>query len=121
MATFAVLNPSVGLRSAGLGGLVAWGFLALGQLIQSLVADLPGGAVMAVALLSYGLRVTGMGLLGWAAMTGALGDLDSRAVVWTVIVVVLGWLVAGVWTFTRLRIPVFDDPSQSVDKPARGG
>ena len=41
------------------------------------------------------------------AMFGA-GALATLAV--TAIVVVLGWLAAEIWTFSRLRIPVFDPP-----------
>jgi hypothetical protein len=36
--------------------------------------------------------------------------MDRVAIAVSAIVVVLGWLAAEIWTFSRLRIPVFDPP-----------
>ena len=102
-----------GLISALISGAVVIGFFAIGGAILAAVADWPPISVMVVALASYVLRVIGAGILLWQALQHAERlNLQPGIVVATTIAVVLGWVGAEVWAFTRLRIPVFDSTEQ---------
>ena len=54
--------------------------------------------------------VVAIALIALSSDPARLAGMDRVAVAVTAIVVVLGWLAAEIWTFTRLRIPVFDPP-----------
>lgn len=92
-----------------LGGATVLVFFALGQLVQVLTAEARTVTVMAASLASYVVRAAGLAVV--LVVAGPLADGPGRvALVPTMIAVVLGWVAAEVWTFTRLRIPAFDPP-----------
>jgi peptidoglycan/LPS O-acetylase OafA/YrhL len=92
-----------------LGGATVLVFFALGQLVQVLTAEARTVTVMAASLASYVVRAAGLAVV--LVFAGPLAEGPGRvALVPTMIAVVLGWVAAEVWTFTRLRIPVFDPP-----------
>lgn len=114
MLGFAILSAGVpGLVTALISGAVVIGFFAIGGAILAAVADWPPISVLVVALASYVLRVVGAGILLWQALANAERlNLQPGIVIATTIAVVLGWVSAEVWAFTRLRIPVFDSTEQ---------
>lgn len=102
----------VGLGPASLpwtaaGGATVVGFFALGQLVQVLTAQAEAIVVMVASLASYAVRAAGLAAILLLVQPFASGP-GSAALVPTMIVVVAGWLAAEIWTFTRLRVPVFD-------------
>jgi len=94
------------------GGATVVAFFALGQLVQVLTAQAEAMVVMVASLFSYAIRAAGLAVVLVAVQPFVSGP-GTRALVPTMIVVVAGWLAAEIWTFTRLRVPVFD--------PAQGG
>ncbi|MBP8918315.1 MAG: hypothetical protein KBG85_01265 [Micropruina sp.] len=107
-----VRGPQV-LLSAALTALAVLAFFGLGQLVQVWVADADPQFVLLASLGSYAFRVglPAIALIVVARDPERLAGMDRVAVAVTAIVVVLGWLAAEIWTFARLRIPVFDPPS----------
>lgn len=114
VAVFGLVAAARGALSALVAGLVTLGFFAVGQGVQVLVADAAPVQVLLAALLSYLVRVIGLGVLLWFALADPARSaaIDAQAVVFTTIGVVVGWLAAQLWVFSRLRIPVFDPPSE---------
>lgn len=112
--------------SSGMSCLIACAvallFYIVGQAVQVIVADAPPSTVLAASLASYVIRVSA--LAGLLALSFTVADkvsgLDSAAVVAGMLTVVGTWLVAEIWTFSRLRIPVFDAPSANVERVVRG-
>ena len=106
-----VRGPS-SLASSALTALAVLAFFGLGQLVQIWVADAAPQIVLTAALGSYAFRVglPALALLLISRDPERLAEMDRVAVAVTAIVVVLGWLAAEIWTFSRLRIPVFDRP-----------
>lgn len=106
-----VRGPSAAVSSA-LTALAVLAFFGIGQLVQIWVADAAPQVVLTAALGSYAFRVglPAIALIAISRDPARLADMDRVAVAVTAIVVVLGWLAAEIWTFTRLRIPVFDPP-----------
>jgi len=106
-----VRGPSAALSST-LAALAVLAFFGLGQLVQIWVADAAPQVVLTAALGSYVFRVAlpAIALIALSGDPSRLAAMDRVAVAVTAIVVVLGWLTGEIWTFTRLRIPVFDPP-----------
>lgn len=86
-------------------------FFALGQLVQVLTAEAETVVVMVASLVSYVVRAAGLAAVLVLTQPLASGP-GSGALVPTMIVVVVGWLAAEIWTFSRLRVPVFDPPQE---------
>lgn len=106
-------GPRGGL-SAAVAAAVTLAFYVIGQAVQVVVAEARPRNVLLAALGSYALRV---GVLGAAlafvvARPDEFAGVDAVAVVVATIVVVISWLAAEIWTFSRLRIPVFDPPDE---------
>lgn len=76
------------------------------------VADADPQVVLLAGLGSYVFRVglPALALILLARDPSRLAAMDRVAIAVSAIVVVLGWLAAEIWTFSRLRIPVFDPP-----------
>ncbi|MFT4296478.1 MAG: hypothetical protein QM582_13805 [Micropruina sp.] len=108
---FFVRGPE-SLASSGLTALAVLAFFGIGQLVQIWVADAAPQIVLTAALGSYAFRVglPAIALIAISSDPERLAQMDRVAVAVTAIVVVLGWLAAEIWTFSRLRIPVFDPP-----------
>lgn len=92
---------------------IAFYTVALG--VQLAVADASAKTVLIASLGSYLARVTVLGLALAATLTNAdrWAWLDPVALVVATIAVVLGWIGFELWTYSRLRIPVFDPPDDS--------
>lgn len=102
---------------AGLSGLVAalgvLAFMGLGHWVQLMFADAPPRTLMMAWFASYVIRV-GLPLIALVAISAnaeRFAGMDRTAVAITAIAIVVGWLTAEIWMFTRLRIPVFDPPA----------
>lgn len=100
--------------SAALAAAVTLAFNVIGMAVQLRVADAPAKLVLFAALASYAVRVSVLGIVLMVVLANAdkVAFLDPIAVVVTTIGVVIGWLALEFWTFSRLRIPVFDPPDQ---------
>jgi hypothetical protein len=96
---------------AGAGALL---FFVLGQLVQVLFAEAQPVAVMMAGLTSYVVRVGGLAGLAYLA-TDLVPQLNTGALVVTLVSVVIGWLSVEIWVFSRLRIPAFDSPQAKTD------
>lgn len=102
-------------QDAGLTALVtaiaALAFLGIGQVVQVLLADAPPRQLFLGTMASYVIRVAIplVFLLAAQSRPESLAAIDRPSVAITVVTIVLGWLTAEVYTFRRLRIPVFDN------------
>lgn len=85
------------------------GFYGLGQLVVMRFATGDPRMLMGAALASYGAR-SGLLLLALGAWSTATDVpwADRLAVVSTISVAVVAWLVGEFWAFRGLRIPTFD-------------
>lgn len=106
---FATRGPASGL-SCLIAAVVTLVFYMIGQAVQVMVADAPPTKVLTASLISYGVRVSALAGLLAVAMTQShrLAGMDPVAVVVGTLAVVTTWLGAEIWTFSRLRIPVYD-------------
>jgi hypothetical protein len=97
--------------SAAVAGVVTIAFFTIGQAVQVVVADAPARRVLVASLASYLLRVTALGGLLMLALASAdrIAWLEPLPVAVTTIAVVVGWLALELWTYSRLRIPVYDE------------
>ena len=122
VAFWLVSGASAGV-SAAVAAAATLAFYIVGLAVQVAVADAPPRRILIASLLSYLARVGLLAaLIAWVAtQPHVLALLDPIAIVVTTIGVVLGWLAAEVWTFSRLRIPVFDPPTDTAGKPADDG
>lgn len=113
VAFLAARGPAAGAWSA-LAAAVTLAFNAIGQGVQVAVADAPAKTVLVAALASYVLRVTVLGLLLQVVVMNAerFVALDPVAVVVSTIAVVVAWLGTEFWVYSRLRIPVYDEPGE---------
>jgi hypothetical protein len=99
-----------GLAGALLGSGMVLVFYGVGQLVMVAFANAGARTLLLVSMASYTGRVVVLGLLlllysnnrdSWPALTPV-------AVFISAIAVVVGWLVVEVWTFSRLRIGIYD-------------
>jgi hypothetical protein len=106
-----------GAVSAALAGILTVAFFTIGQAVQVLVADSDPRTVLFASLVSYVARAGGLGALLALALANAdrLTAMNTTAVAVTTIAVVLGWLAAEIWVFSRLRLPVFDETERTSD------
>ena len=107
---FGIAYGRSGVLSAVVAGLLVLLFYAVGQYVMVLFADAGARLLLSVALFSYTTRVLllGLALLVYQRNADALPALVPMAVFLTTVGVVVGWLVAEVWVFTRLRVTAFD-------------
>jgi len=120
VTAFGLAGGVAGAISAALAGILTVAFFTIGQAVQILVADADPRTVLFASLLSYIARVGGLGALLALALSNAekLKSMNTTAVAATTIVVVLGWLGAEIWVFSRLRLPVFDETERGPNTPA---
>lgn len=89
-------------------------FMGIGQYVQVRMADAEPRNLLLGALISYAIRVSVPTVMLIALEANpARFSFDRPSVAITTIVVVLGWLAAEILAFSRLRIPVFDEPDES--------
>lgn len=107
-------GPASGLAGA-VASLVVIGFFAAGQGLQAAVADASPRVGLVVALGSYAVRVTLLGVVVLGSLGGPdrLPGADPVAVVVATIAVTIGWVSGEVAAYHRLRIPVFDSLEDS--------
>ena len=120
VVVFGLTGGVPGAISAALAGILTVAFFTIGQAVQVLVADADPRTVLFASLVSYIARVGGLGALLAIALGNAekLTSMNTTAVAATTIVVVLGWLGAEIWVFSRLRLPVFDETERGPNTPA---
>ena len=94
-----------------IGGVTTLVFFASGQAVQVLTAAAAAAVALAAALGSYLIRAAGVAVVLIVAQPFA-ADAANPVLVPTMIAVVVGWLAAEIWTFTRLRVMVFDPPAE---------
>jgi len=119
VVAFGLTGGVAGAISAALAGILTVAFFTIGQAVQILVADADPRTVLFASLVSYIARVGGLGALLALALSNAekLTSMNTTAVAATTIVVVLGWLGAEIWVFSRLRLPVFDETERGSNTP----
>jgi len=122
LAFWLARGPASGI-SAAVAAAVTLAFSIIGQAVQVLVADAPAKTVMIASLASYGGRVSVLGIVLLLALDNAerVAAMDPVAVVVTTIAVVFGWLTAEFRVYSRLRIPVFDEPEETRPRSPRRG
>lgn len=105
--------------SAAVAAVVALVFNVIGHAVQVIVADADARVVLIAALASYTVRVTLLGLVLMLVLANSdrFSWLQPIAIIWGIVAVVFGWLVAEFWVYSRLRIPVFDPPEDQ--RPVR--
>lgn len=103
-----IARGGVAAASAAVGAVIAILFFSLGQAVVLRYAERQGSALLAAALASYGIRVSG--LAGAIALYEASGSvlLDRTATALGIVATVLLWTTAEVVAFARMRIPVYD-------------
>ena len=101
---------SAGVVSAAVAAALVLLFYGLGQYVMVLFADAGARLLLSVALFSYTTRVMllGLTLLVYQRNADALSFLEPIAIFLTTVGVVVGWLLAEVWVFTRLRVGAYD-------------
>jgi hypothetical protein len=110
LVLFTVLDGTRGLASAGLAAAMVLFFYGVGQLVMVAFADAGARTLLAVSMASYTARVVVLGLvlLLYNKNTEAFPALWPMAIFLTTVAVVVGWIVAEVWVFNRLRIGAYD-------------
>ncbi len=112
--------------ASGLWCLLAAGvtlaFYIVGQAVQVRIADEETQRVLVASLVSYGVRVGALGGLLALAVTQAdrLETMDPTAVVVGTLTVVVTWLTAEVFAFSRMHIPLYEPPSRKRGTPTAG-
>jgi hypothetical protein len=112
VAAWYLVGGPIAALNAALAAVLVLAFFGLGQAVQVWVADADPQVVMIAALGSYVFRVglPTLVLILLARDPSRFAGMHRVAIAVTAIVVVVGWLAAEIWTFSRLRIPVFDPP-----------
>ena len=120
VVAFWVAQGRLAAFSAAIGGVLTIVFFTIGQAVQVMLAEASPKVVLVGALASFLARVVGLGLLLVLALEHAerLAWFAPVAFAISTIAVVVGWLAAEIWVFSRLRIPVFDEPRKGMDNPA---
>lgn len=97
---------------AALAAVVTIAFAVVGLGVQVAVADAPARTVLFAAMSSYLVRVVLLGLLLQLAMVNSerFASFDPVALAGTTIAVVIGGLATEFWVYSRLRIPIYDEP-----------
>ncbi|GAA3714843.1 hypothetical protein GCM10022204_37630 [Microlunatus aurantiacus] len=110
LVLFTVLDGTRGLASAGLAAAMVLFFYGVGQLVMVAFADAGARTLLAVSMASYTARVVVLGLvlLVYNKNSDAFPALWPMAIFLTTVAVVVGWIVAEVWVFNRLRIGAYD-------------
>lgn len=103
-----LVGGGVAAASAAVGAVLAILFFSLGQAVVLRYAEREGAVLLVAALVSYGIRASG--LAGAVAFYEAAGLdlLDRTATAAGMVATVLLWTTVEVVTFARMRIPVYD-------------
>ncbi|MEA5155223.1 hypothetical protein [Raineyella sp.] len=114
-----IVRGGVAGASAAVGAVIAILFFSIGQAVVLRYAERDGSVLLVAALVSYGIRVSG--LAGVVALYEASGLtlLDRTATALGIVATVLLWTTAEVVAFARMRIPVYD--LGHPERPGAGG
>ncbi len=105
-------GPNAG-ATAAIGAAVTIVFYTIALGVQMAVADASPKVVLFAWFASYVTRVSllGVGLAAVLANAERWAWLDPVALFVAVVGTVLGWLVLELFVYSRMRVPVYDDPS----------
>jgi ATP synthase protein I len=117
----AVVTGSAGAGGAAIGAAMVCGVFTFGGVVLGVVARVSPAASLLVALLTYALQVTAVGLVYVALRGGGLlgGQVDPRWLSAAVIACTLAWTTALVVSSTRTRQPTYDLPSRGPEASVR--
>lgn len=112
VAAFWAIGGPVAAASAAVACVVSLAFSIIGHGVQVVMADAPPRMLLFASLASYTIRVSLLGIVLMLVLDQAdrFAAVDSIAVAVGTIVVVVSWLGAEFFAYSRLRIPVFDPP-----------
>lgn len=110
---FLALSGTAAAATAAIGAAVTIAFYTIALAVQVAVADAAPKVVMLAWFASYAARVSllGLGLAAALANAERWAWLDSTALFVSVVGTVLGWLGLELWAYSRMRVPIYDDPS----------
>lgn len=116
-----IVVPVLFLVRGGLAGLTALvtalgvlAFMGIGQYVQVRMADANPRNLLLGSMVSYAIRVSVPTVMLIALEANAARfSFDRPSVAITTIAIVLGWLATEILAFSRLRIPVFDEPDEA--------
>ena len=105
-------GPNAG-ATAAIGAAVTIVFYTIALGVQMAVADASPKVVLFAWFASYVTRVSllGVGLAAVLANVERWAWLDPVALFVAVVGTVLGWLALELFVYSRMRVPVYDDPS----------
>lgn len=108
---WALAGPESG-ATAAIGAAVTIAFYTIALGVQIAVADAAPKVVMGAWFASYVTRVTllGLGLAAVLANSERWEWLDPVALFAATVGTVMGWLGVELWTYSRMRVPVYDPP-----------
>lgn len=106
-------GPNAG-ATAAIGAAVTIVFYTIALGVQLAVADASPKVVLFAWFASYVTRVSilGVGLAAVLANAERWSWLDPVALFVSTIATVMGWLGLELWAYSRMRVPVYDDPSE---------
>lgn len=112
----ALVDGAPAAYGALVGAVLAAGVMAFGLVTVNVVAGLMPGASLMFALLTYALQLL-LVLVALTALDGVAGPGEALSRGWlagALIGTVLVWLVVQVVLAARARIPVYDEPRETV-------
>ncbi len=111
---FLALRGANAGATAAIGAAVTIAFYTIALAVQLAVADASPKVVLFAWFGSYVTRVSllGLGLAAVLANAERWAWLDPVALFVSTIATVMGWLGLELWAFSRMRVPVYDNPSE---------
>ena len=110
---FLALRGTNAGATAAIGAAVTIAFYTIALAVQLAVADASPKVVLFAWFASYVTRVSilGLGLATVLANAERWAWLDPVALFVSTIVTVMGWLGLELWTFSKMRVLVYDETS----------
>ncbi len=110
---FLALSGPNAAATTAIGAVVTIAFYTIALAVQMAVADASPKVVLFAWFASYVTRVSllGVGLAAVLANAERWAWLDPVALFVSVVGTVLGWLACELFVYSRMRVPVYDDPS----------
>lgn len=115
---FTVADGARGLVSGLFGLALVVFFHAVGQATQIRFAGSDPRVLMRASLLSYAMRTAllGLAVIGWVNLPAeAQTRVNPMALATVAAAAVVGWMLGLVRTYSRLRIPAYDEPDSVYD------
>jgi len=111
---FLALGGTQSAATAAIGAAVTIAFYTIALGVQLAVADASPKVVLFAWFASYVTRVSllGLGLAAVLANAERWAWLDPVALFVSTIATVMGWLALELWRFSRMRVLVYDEPSE---------